>query len=675
MDFSGNLILAFLEEDNTQRGLFHVRPLLAESGPVPQSSIDAYQDTGFIRIVPDKNEQYTFKERMRTLGDMCLINLRDFPDDANKIRPNRNYAPARGEVHQFIIYSNAVQQLPEDLVFEVLAGKPDAPVNLCMTPCCYLREGGRIEGPYYTADGSICGALSALRPDSARLFSISLPNGQERLFYWPLAPILPQEEPSAKEKIQMMDEELPELGNVIREETAFRLPPPKTPPKLTGTPIFRVAAKKQAPKRAHNHLNAVVDRMTREFPLEAPGAEMQDVSQLHKVDSPVDVFKHSLDILWHHPDAQQQVVEYLLSLPAAPSLLSHAVTSKEDNRVVAAMNGQLQDLEAERLALIMQLDQLKESKEQLLQEALASADKKSKAALEETGARAAQAQASLAELETQLQALLSERQALIGELEQLGGPVRLLTKQVGEDVDIATLAERILKRLQDAGFSANLNDAKHLLIMIALCPQVQINTGAVCDSMLAARAVANALGAQTVSALDEEEITFLPGGDSFAFAMLSRGQRDEAPYKSLIMASEMKPFGKAYIASPWPVCTLKPGKPTVKKEAAREAPVSLPSILQRLQEVAAAELPEDAANLISSAGEAMAVQGSPIPLVLRRMALEYMLIASNLLEGGIATALDYAASSILLPHAVFFQKELKALEPLLHSLPRTAQLL
>lgn len=675
MDFSGNLMLAFLEEDNTQRGLFHVRPLLAESGPIPQDTINAYQDTGFIRIVPDKNEQYTFKERMRTLGDMCLINLKDFAEDANKIRPNRNYAPSRGESHQFIIYSNAVQQLPEDLVFEVVAGKPDAPVALCKTPCCYLREGGRIEGPYNTADGSVCGALSALRPDSGRLFSIQLPDGQEKLFYWPIPPMVPEVEPSAKEKIQMMDEALPELDNVIREETAFRLPPPKTPSKLTGTPIFKVAAKKQAPKRAHNALNAIVDRMTREFPLEAPGAEMQDPSQLHKVDSPVDMFKRSLDALWHNPDAQHQAVEYLMTMPSAATLLSQTVTHSENNMVAAVMNGQLQDLEAERLSLIMQLDQLKDSKEQLMKEALDSAQQKSKTALDELEQKTSATQQALEALQGQQQALLAERQGLIDELEKLGGPARLLTSQLGTDVPYQELAMRLQKHLADAGFDVSMNDARHLMLLVALCPQVQLNTGAVCDSVLAARALSKAFGADMVTALDDENIIYLPGGDSAAFALLMRGQRDDAGYRGLIVSSGLQPAGKAFLASPWPVCTLKAGKAKAPKETAREQPVSLTSLHSQLSALAAKELPEAALQLMADTEDAVKKQGTPLPLCMRNLALTYIQYASGLMEGGIATAVDYAAASILLPHAKFFQKDLKMVEPLLHSLPMTAQLL
>ena len=35
MDFSGQKVLAFIEEDNTQRTYFRVRPLLTTQGTIP----------------------------------------------------------------------------------------------------------------------------------------------------------------------------------------------------------------------------------------------------------------------------------------------------------------------------------------------------------------------------------------------------------------------------------------------------------------------------------------------------------------------------------------------------------------------------------------------------------------------------------------------------------------
>ena len=61
MEFSGRFFLAAIEEDNTQRALFRVRPLLSEEGGIPPEDIDTLGDEGFLRVVPDRAEQHSFK--------------------------------------------------------------------------------------------------------------------------------------------------------------------------------------------------------------------------------------------------------------------------------------------------------------------------------------------------------------------------------------------------------------------------------------------------------------------------------------------------------------------------------------------------------------------------------------------------------------------------------------
>ena len=75
MDFSGKIVLSFIEEDNVQRAYFRIRPLLTGEGALTKQDIDALPDDGYLRIVPDKNEQHTFKDRMRSLGYLCVLDL------------------------------------------------------------------------------------------------------------------------------------------------------------------------------------------------------------------------------------------------------------------------------------------------------------------------------------------------------------------------------------------------------------------------------------------------------------------------------------------------------------------------------------------------------------------------------------------------------------------------
>ena len=184
MDLTGQMILAYLEEDDVRRVLFRARPLLSARGAFTQEDLDELELDGFLRVAPDRQEQHSFKERMRSLGTLCLINLSQAQPAMGKVRPNKNYAPGRGEDNRFIVYSDAVQELPPGMVYEVVSEEHRAGA---LTQQHYLRAGGRISGPY-CPDGSLaCPAPQVLMPDCERLFLVELPDGSSRMFYWPQA--------------------------------------------------------------------------------------------------------------------------------------------------------------------------------------------------------------------------------------------------------------------------------------------------------------------------------------------------------------------------------------------------------------------------------------------------------------------------------------------------------
>lgn len=700
MDFSGKLMLAFLEEDNPRRGLFHVRPLLTQEGPISQSDIDVLRDDGFLRIAPDKNEQYTFKDRMRTLGSLCLIDLREQKEASGKLRPNRNYNPSRGETHQFILYSDTVQPLPERLVFEVVAGKPGAPLSSCLTPCCYLREGGHIEGPYLDKDGSQCGAPAALRPDSTQLFSIAMPDGQERLFYWPIlkeeapkeekapeeetfeaeAPKepLPEEknaplkEASAMDKIRMMDDALPELENTIKEEPKFRQPEFKGAPKLTGTPIYHVTAQHEPIRRAHNELHAVVGRYAAKRPKDGED-EKADVSSPKQFESPVDVFKKNLDALWNMPGCQEQVIDYLLSRPSAPQTLLRSIMSSQDCTVYTAMNRQLEDLEAERLSLIMQIDKAKEDKQKLLSEALDGAEKESKEGIEALNREREALQASLETLTEQQHTLLSERQQLLDELEALGGPDTLLAPQKGEKTTLDVVAARVLEHVNAFGLNITKDEAMHAVVLLILFDQVQVISGPRSDAFALCKVLSSALGAECTTNIPYRPLPYLAGGDGPAVSIEQEGTAKDAPYLRLIPGNGPEPMGSAYALSPWPCLLIKPDPSLLGKTLPKQAPISLAALRSELQSLSDDKLPDEAFAVIEKFRAVLSKQGISLPRSLCLMLMRYLSAAANVLDGGIAAALDFGISSFLLPYMRAQKADCSLASSLVGCLPKTAQ--
>ena len=75
-EINGTITLAYVEEDNRQRVIFRVIPLCTREGNVFHGGADDFPDEGSLRIVPDKREQSTFKERMREAGGLCAIQAR-----------------------------------------------------------------------------------------------------------------------------------------------------------------------------------------------------------------------------------------------------------------------------------------------------------------------------------------------------------------------------------------------------------------------------------------------------------------------------------------------------------------------------------------------------------------------------------------------------------------------
>lgn len=208
MDFTGQLILAYLEEDDTRRVLFRVRPLITREGGINPEDLEELAQDGFLRIAPDRQEQHSFKERMSSLGELCLINLTHPETAMGKVRANKNYAPGRGENNRYIIYSDAIQALPHGMVYEVVSEERQ---HTSLTRQYYLRSGGRISGPH-CPDGSIaCPDSQNLMPDCERLFYVEMPDGTSRMFYWPLVREEQQGEAAAEAAPQRVPEEaLPE---------------------------------------------------------------------------------------------------------------------------------------------------------------------------------------------------------------------------------------------------------------------------------------------------------------------------------------------------------------------------------------------------------------------------------------------------------------------------------
>lgn len=184
-DINGTVTLAYVEEDNKQRVIFRVIPLCTREGVSFHDASEDFPDEGSLRIVPDKREQSTFKERMRDISGLCAIHLvNDGAKGLIKVRQNRNYAPDAGEKNKLAIYSDVVCEFAEDGCFEVVQPGQDA--SGALTRKVIIQKDKVLYGPVLKEEAASV-SLDSLHPfgnDRFLLQNIQNDLLGSRMIYW-----------------------------------------------------------------------------------------------------------------------------------------------------------------------------------------------------------------------------------------------------------------------------------------------------------------------------------------------------------------------------------------------------------------------------------------------------------------------------------------------------------
>ena len=183
-EINGTITLSYVEEDNRQRVIFRVIPLCTREGSTFHGGEEDFPDEGSLRIVPDKREQSTFKERMREIGGLCVVQLLSDGKELMKVRQNRNYAPDQGEQNQFAIYSDVICEFTEDGCFEVV--EVGSAAGDALTPRVLLHKNKLLYGPVNREEAEKT-AVEELKPfgnDRFLLHTIETPALGRHLIYW-----------------------------------------------------------------------------------------------------------------------------------------------------------------------------------------------------------------------------------------------------------------------------------------------------------------------------------------------------------------------------------------------------------------------------------------------------------------------------------------------------------
>lgn len=664
MEFSGRVFLASIEEDNIQRSLFRVRPLLDASGPISQEDMDSLEDEGFLRIVPDKQEQYTFKDRMRTLGTMCMIDLRRVPPEISKVRLNKNYAPAKGERNRHVIYSDAILSLEGQPICEVVAD-PRSPVPV--TSCYYLRSGGHIEGPYDKYKAAPVDALSCIAPDSDRLFAVTMPDERERLFFWPDNGPRPLEVSPPEQTTQ---EQAPAAAAApSADPLQVILPPGK---KLNGTPLQKPNLKRIERTPGNRSLEEVVDRAVRKVRPEEPGARLTQAESLQA--DPIERLDLALQAMWHTSELQRLAADCILTMDGAAELLGRIMTNDQGNTVILAMKQQMEDLEAERLALLIQLEDLAKNKGALLREAAASQGKANNHAAQQEEAL----RQSILTLEGQLAQLIDKRDALLTPERSHAHSPRFIRPAQGQDCTPAKAAKLIAEALGKAGFICDKDAAMNLLMHTLLYKALRVCAPYLADARLAARTFADAIGAEWAAHVGAHGHALrLAGGDGPAILIGTGHDPHEQDLTQIIIGSnsgDREPDEEARLGQPWPVITFTPQPGFGLSSSAQRFTIREEQMRRAILD-GARELPPAALELLEQLDEALRQCKQQLPQAFKLDMLRYLRCAQTQLDGGIAAALDFALSCWVLPFVKLHQMDISVLLPFMPGMPRSQALL
>ncbi len=671
MKFQGQAVLVYLEEDNITKAYFRIRPLLTQSGPVTQEELNSFPDEGYLRIVPDKNEQHTFKERMRAMCGLCMLDLRNQPAEANKIRTNKNYNPSKCELNQFIVYSDAVQAIAPGLFYQVVS---ESDLEKAATPEVYVRSGANMQGP--VTKGASAADASQLPPDSKGLYSISV-NGQELLFYWPqteakeipsseTTPAAPAPQPeTALDKIQQMNASLvSDTSNRLQVEKPAPVYVPQPQQPLSGTRLYQPPQKQTNFRRAHNALMETVEQQRYAAKYEAPGAVVSAGAPLKDVANPVDAFKRCLTQVCQSEESCRQAVESLLSCPGMRQAIVSSVSDTKRDLTVTAMHSQLQELEAERLMLLMQLDDAKKNTAAYREEALAevlSQEKNNITALQTEKEKLSKEIADQQTILQNMQAVMDEgADALKNCLEH---PYDiLLSRKMGIASGKVELTARLETALKAAGFLCEPGDALAMLTAYAIeSKNLAILADTQEDAFFAAEVFASVFDAPVSST--HENVKLAPGGNTPVF-LLGGCNRYCTRVSAGIGTKESIP---SYNARNTILFTL------------HQDPAKMPGKLPSFPAVSAASLKGTFVKEDKLSEETLAVLSSlrqadkknPLPLNVLQNTISFIASTQNAFKGGLAESIDRAVSIFILPYFMEKNTSSDALLPLIAAMPRS----
>lgn len=744
MNFDRSLIFSYLEEDNVQRAYFRVRPLLTLDGDVREEALALWPNEGGLRIVPDRNEQHTFKTRMRTLGSYCVVDLRGQPTEAGKIRTNKNFRPDRGEVNQYILYSDTVHELPCHTFYQLLDGKSEDYATLAeqaITPLYYIRHENVLYGPVNKKNPE---APSPAAEAAGVLFELPCPDGQNRSMLCfddtpkqevpvveststmestpkaeddspaepevteaeavkPSQEALPIGEPlhildqeqSHEDTLQQLNKPVSENANLLRQKAPVAEAAPIIPRKdepLSGTPLVRTPLHMSV-QQTKNRTQEIVSNQWSVGKYEAPAQNLPVGAKLQAVSNPVETACATLRQAWNASSAHEQLIDFILSLDGIRGQLETKMCAGKTGTIMQrVLQQRLQDLEAERLSALCELDKAKRDVDAYKQELLTSMASRVNQEITSLETNKQELQNQVGDLKNEANALVLQRDALLTRIDELqkeampeavaklladfqmvaptsGTPLRL-SPSSGENIDLEQLINRLMQVCETSGVTIDRNHAIALLVLLAICPRIGLSCTTTAAASTLLKNIATAMGWQCSYthqyAPEQHPVSGIRPVDSTP-AILTTSLPNYAPLAGItkLMLSRNTSNlirNAAYDVCQWPILMLH-SLPSIQELDYPGTPVSAASIAKIAENTAVSTTELDAV-LSPILKAAIPLGGSA-----QKEMYRFVSVCAGLMEGGLPVAVDWAILLWIIPALEHGSKHCNAVKAHLDEYP------
>lgn len=393
MKLSGRLSVARLEEDNPLKAYFRIKPLIVTE----QDTIELFTEgeesfpaDGCIRIVPDKNEMNMFKSRMHMMGSFAVLDLRKYPGENEKIRPNKNYENNGSDRNAYIVYSDVVLAPAAGLITQVIdvTEQPGetmaAAVPEPLTPFVALRCSGSCCGPYKwrQSEGSV--VFEAASASEWKWKDINEPAGicltieNDITVYINIAALdaetqtdtvsAPSPKVSAPSHAAVEVQPVEKVSENAAETQEEQLKEDELSYSSHRAINARITMREQAllaqmginPRRGRS-LYQIVDEKWRKSRIDQLGHPVPLEAMGLPADDPVENAMTSIRAVMSMPEARSSLIEEMLRNETLSDALGtvFGASKKKDN----ANDGSLTELESEKLRLSAEIDALKNRRE------------------------------------------------------------------------------------------------------------------------------------------------------------------------------------------------------------------------------------------------------------------------------------------------------------------------